>query len=154
MTNLDACPISPTVTANVQTGDQSQRGIVGMILTCPTYEADGVTLSPLAGQAVVPNLYQGRYGIVATPAADRIARGEEWLQTNTLDGQKAHDSFMRVGEPAYFQEFGPAGYHVTIGFANPDIINQRLKALCTGRARVQQFGQGSHHDRPHEPDAR
>ena len=70
--------------------------------------------------------------IVATPDADRIARGEEWLQTNTLDGQKAHDSFMRVGEPAYFQEFGPAGYHVTIGFANPDIINQRLKALCTG----------------------
>jgi hypothetical protein len=134
MTNLDACPISPTVTANAQTGDQSQRGIVGMILTCPTYEADGVTLSPLAGQAVVPNLYQGRYGIVATPAADRIARGEEWLQTNTLDGQKAHDSFMRVGEPAYFQEFGPAGYHVSIGFANPDIINQRLKTLCSGSA--------------------
>ncbi|HEY2016964.1 MAG TPA: hypothetical protein VGH38_25845, partial [Bryobacteraceae bacterium] len=134
MTNLDACPISPTVTANAQTGDQSQKGIVGMILTCPTYEADGVTLSPLAGQAVVPNLYQGRYGIVATTNADRIARGEEWLQTNTLDGQKAHDSFMRVGEPAYFQEFGPAGYHVSIGFANPDIINQRLKALCTGTA--------------------
>ena len=62
MTNLDACPISPTVTANVQTGDQSQKGIVGMILTCPTYESDGVTLSPFAGQAVVPNLYQGRYG--------------------------------------------------------------------------------------------
>ena len=62
---------------------------------------------------------QGRYGVVATPGADRIARGEEWLQTNTLDGQKAHDSFLRIGEPAYFQEFGPAGYHVTIGFANP-----------------------------------
>ena len=42
--------------------------------------------------------------MVATPAADRIARGEEWLQTNTLDGQKAHDSFMRIGEPSYFQE--------------------------------------------------
>ena len=68
----------------------------------------------------------GRYGVVATPGADRIGRGEEWLQTNTLDGQKAHDSFLRVGEPSFFQEFGPAGYHVSIGFANPKIINGRL----------------------------
>src|ERR1700692_915839 len=72
----------------------------------------------------------GRYGVVANPAADRIARGEEWLQTNTLDGQKAHDSFLRVGEPSFFQEYGPAGYHVSIGFANPQIINDRLKYVC------------------------
>ncbi len=64
----------------------------------------------------------GRYGIVATPAADRIARGEEWLQTNTLDGGKDHEAFVKVNEPAYFQEYGPAGYHVSIGFANPTII--------------------------------
>ena len=37
---------------------------------------------------------------------------------------------MRIGEPAYFQEFGPAGYHVTIGFANPKIINDRGSVLC------------------------
>ena len=104
-----------------------QKGVVGMIVTCPKYESDGMTLSPMAGQAIVNNLYPGRYGVVATPGADRIARGEEWLQTNTLDGQKAHDSFMRIGEPTYFQEFGPAGYHVTIGFANPTIINERRK---------------------------
>src|SRR5260370_40349088 len=67
----------------------------------------------------------GRFGVVATPAADRIAKGEEWLQTNTLDGQKAHDSFIKVGGPAYFQEFGPAGFHVSIGFANPKNINDR-----------------------------
>ena len=103
-----------------------------MIVTCPTFESDGKTMSPMAGQAVVDNLYPGRYGVVATPAADRIARGEEWLQTNTLDGQKAHDSFMRVGEPAYFQEFGPAGFHVSIGFANPKIINDRKSGICTG----------------------
>ncbi len=131
-TGMDACPVSPVVTANTTTGDGSQQGVVGMIVTCPKYESDGVTLSPLAGQAVVNNLYQGRYGVVATPNADRIARGEEWLQTNTLDGQKAHDSFMRIGEPAYFQEFGPAGYHVTIGFANPQIINDRKAGVCAG----------------------
>jgi hypothetical protein len=87
-------------------------------------------MSPLAGQAVVKNLYQGRYGVAANEGADRFARGEEWLQTNTLDGQKAHDSFMRIGEPGYFQEFGPAGYHVSIGFANPKIINERGKGMC------------------------
>lgn len=133
VTGLDACPVSTVVTQNVQSGDASQKGIVSMIVTCPTYESDGITLSPLAGQAMVKNLYQGRYGVVATPAADRIAAGEEWLQTNTLDGQKAHDSFMRIGEPSYFQEFGPAGYHVTIGFANPKIINDRLTGMCAAK---------------------
>jgi Bacterial Ig domain len=139
VTGLDACPISPVITDNVLHGDGTQKGITGMIVTCPKYESDGTTLSPLAGQAVVKNLWQGRYGVVATPGADRIARGEEWLQTNTLDGQKAHDSFMRIGEPAYFQEFGPAGYHVTIGFANPKIINDRRSnaanaGMCNGTA--------------------
>jgi hypothetical protein len=125
--NIDACPISSQATA-----DPTQRGILGMIVTCPKYEADGVTQSPLAGQAVIANLMPGRYGVVATPAADRIGRGEEWLQTNTLDGQKAHDSFLRVGEPSFFQEYGPASYHVVIGFANPKIINDRKAAICNG----------------------
>ncbi len=137
-TRLDACPISKTALTGVDstngnaTGSPSPTGITGTIVTCPKYEADGATLSPLAGQAVVANLMPGRYGVVATPAADRIGRGEEWLQTNTLDGQKAHDSFLRIGEPNFFQEFGPAGYHVTIGFANPKIINGRKTGVCNG----------------------
>src|SRR5262249_25212591 len=80
---------------------------------------------------VIANMYPGRYGVVATPGADRIKNGEEWLQTNTLDGQKAHDAFLRIGEPSYFQEFGPAGYHVAVGFANPAIINSRLASVCS-----------------------
>jgi len=122
VTLMDACP----VTANPNTGfdgTPSPNGLTGVIPVCPTFEADGVTLSPLAGQAVVANMPPGRYGIIATPAADRIARGEEWLQTNTLDGGKDHEAFLKAGEPAYFQEFGPAGFHVSIGFANPKIIN-------------------------------
>ncbi|WGS40885.1 Ig-like domain-containing protein [Burkholderia sp. JSH-S8] len=114
LTGLNACPITTAT-----------DGLVGMIPTCPKYESDGKTLSPLVGQAIIANLMPGRYGVIATPAADRIGRGEEWLQTNTLDGQKAHDAFIKVGGPAYFQEFGPAGYHVSIGFANPNIINAR-----------------------------
>src|SRR5437870_2081409 len=131
-TGLDACPISGSNQNLGFDGTTSPTGITGTIVTCPKYEADGKTLSPLAGQAVIPNLMPGRYGVVATPGADRIARGEEWLQTNTLDGQKAHDSFLRVGEPSFFQEYGPAGYHVSVGFANPAIINARKKYVCNG----------------------
>ena len=129
-TGADACPISKE--ARLGVNDPTQTGITGTIVTCPKLESDKVTLSPLAGQAVVANMMPGRYGIVATPGADRIARGEEWLQTNTLDGQKAHDSFLRVGEPSFFQEYGPAGYHVSIGFANPQIINGRRAGVCAG----------------------
>ena len=125
-TGLDACPISKQDTAAGQTG------ITGQIVTCPKYESDGKTLSPLAGQAVIDNLMPGFFSVIATPGADRIARGEEWLQTNTLDGQKAHDAFIKIGEPAYFQEYGPAGYHDTIGFANPAIINGRKAGVCAG----------------------
>jgi hypothetical protein len=131
VTHLDACPISHQISQTSEGGDSTQNGVIGRIITCPTYESDGKTLSPMAGQAVVKNLYAGRYGITAYPSADRIGRGEEWLQTNTLDGQKAHDSFMRIGEPGYFQEYGPAGYHVVIGFANPKIIDDRGKAMCS-----------------------
>src|SRR5256885_6692821 len=97
--------------SRIGAGDPTQTGITGRIVTCPKYESDGKTLSPLAGQAVVANLMADKFSVQAYPGADRIARGEEWLQTNTLDGQHPHDSFIRVGEPGYFQEYGPAGYH-------------------------------------------
>jgi len=127
VTGLDACPISAQATA-----DPTQAGITGMIVTCPKYESDNQTLSPLAGQFVVANLMPEKFSVQAYPGADRISRGEEWLQTNTLDGQHPHDSFIRIGEPGYFQEYGPAGYHVAIGFVNPAIINARHDAVCAG----------------------
>ena len=121
LTGQNACPIT-----------KQSQGIVGMITVCPNFESDGITQSPLGGQAVVSNLMPGRFSIQAIPGADRISRGENWLQTNTLDGQKAHDSFLKIGEAGYFQEFGPAGYHVNIGFANPGIINSRKAGVCAG----------------------
>jgi hypothetical protein len=137
-TGLDSCPISanpltgPTGAGSGLPGASPASGMTGMIVTCPKYEADGVTLSPLAGQAVVYNLMPEKFSVQAYPGADRIARGEEWLQTNTLDGQHPHDSFIRIGEPSYFQEYGPAGYHVAIGFANPAVINARHNDVCNG----------------------
>jgi len=129
-TGLDACPVS--VNSRQGSNDPTQTGKTGMIVTCPTFEADGKTPSPLAGQAVVDNLMPGQWAAIATPGADRIARGEEWLQTNTLDGQKGHDVFTRIEEPSYFQEYGPAGFHNAIGFANPKIINSRKAGVCAG----------------------
>jgi len=120
VTGKDACPISK----------KSKDGLVGVIVTCPKYEADGTTLSPLAGHAVIANMYPGLYEAHVTPGADRAARGEEWLQTSTLDGTKDVEAFLKADEPAYFQEFGPGGYHVAIGFANPKIINDRKAAIC------------------------
>jgi len=114
MTGNDSCPIT-----------SNPDNITGMIVTCPEYESDHKTLSPLAGQAVIMNLPGGLYEVQSMPNADRIARGEEWLQTNTLDGGKPHEAFIRPGEPRQFQEFGPGGFHVQIGFANPKIINDR-----------------------------
>jgi hypothetical protein len=125
-TGFDACPISNT----------SGVGI-GVIIACPQFE-NGVDAlgnpvpSPLTGQVVVRNLMQGKYSLTPHPGAAREAAGEEWLQTNTLDGGHFLDSFIRVGEPPYFAEFGPGGYHVFFGMANPAHINARLKALCSG----------------------
>jgi hypothetical protein len=126
-TGLNACPIA-----------KNNDGLVGVIPTCPTYEArpDGTpttVLSPLAGQALIANLYAGLYEVVASPGADRIARGEEWLQTNTLDGTKGIEAFIKPGEPGYFQEFGPGGYHITFGFANPKVINNRKASVCANQ---------------------
>ncbi len=151
-TGLDACPTTanplqstgeildsngnPTGTGGLITGNGAGPGtttaMTGMIVTCPKYEADGHTLSPLAGQAVVANLMPEKFSVQAYPGADRIARGEEWIQTNTLDGQHPHDAFIEIGDPSYFQEYGPAGYHVMIGFANPAIINARHDVVCKG----------------------
>jgi hypothetical protein len=77
-------------------------------------------------------MYPGLYEVHATPAADRIARGEEWLQTFSLDGTRDIEAFIMPDEPAYFQEFGPGGYHVAIGFANPAKINARRPSICAG----------------------
>jgi len=40
-----------------------------------------------------------------------------------FDGQKAHDSFLRIGEPRLLhRNMARAGSHVSVGFANPAII--------------------------------
>jgi hypothetical protein len=126
---LDACPIAPTATTA-----SGAKVAAGTIIVCPTYESDGKTPSPLVGQVLVRNLMQGKFSLIIHPGEAREARGEEWVQTNSLDGGHFLDSFIKVGEPAYFQEYGPGGYHVFFAMANPKIINARLAAICAPNA--------------------
>jgi hypothetical protein len=123
LTHLDSCPISDA---------NGSAPPVGVIMVCPQFESDGVTPSPFTGQAVIKNLMPGRFGVIVHPGAAREAAGEEWLQTNTLDGSHFLDSFVRMAEPRYFQEYGPGGFHVFMGMANPKIINARKAGICNG----------------------
>jgi hypothetical protein len=131
LTGHNACPVGATAPDN--SGNPNQVA-AGMIIVCPRYEDDGVTPSPLAGNALIKNLMPGRFGVIVHPSAAREAAGEVWYQTNTLDGSHFLDSFVKVGEPAYFQEYGPGGWHVFMGMANPAVINARKAAFCHGPA--------------------
>jgi len=97
----DACPIgvnelSATTGSNPTTlsTDPLATGITGMIVTCPKYESDGVTLSPLAGQAVIANLMPGRYepqGPIASPEGKSGSRPTPWTarRRKTLSSESA-----------------------------------------------------------------
>ncbi len=96
--------------------------LVGAVYTCPNappgYNGDPARYA-LAGHALIKNLTPARYDVIAHPAAAREEAGEVWWQTETLEGTPAQDAFVGINEPVYFQEFGPPGFHTTIGFVNP-----------------------------------
>ena len=90
--------------------------------TCLTLAAKRAALDAkyaLAGHALVKNVVPARYDVLAHPSAQREGAGEVWWQTETLEGTPAQDAFVGYNESQYFQEFGPPGPHVTIGFVNP-----------------------------------
>ncbi|MDB6091076.1 MAG: multicopper oxidase type 3 [Gammaproteobacteria bacterium] len=93
----------------------------------------------LAGHALVKNIMPGRFDILAHPSAARQGNNETWWQVSTLEGTPANDAFTRAGEPAYFQEFGPPGYHAFIGFISPDriaAVNTVMAGSNTVKGRV------------------
>jgi hypothetical protein len=118
----------------------------GTIITCPARDNKG-NPSPLAGMALVKNINPGRYDVWATPGADRAVKGETWVQVSTLEGTHANDTFIKPGEPGYWQEFGPPGFHSFIGFINPAHIAAVNKARG-GTASVTGRVPSLHMDRP------
>lgn len=126
------CPDELNVNTN-GTASNPNGNTVGLVYTCPNapngYAGDPAVYS-LAGHALIMNLTPARYDILAHPAAARQGAGEVWWQTETLEGTQAIDGFAGVKEPVYFQEFGPPGFHATIGFVNS------AKVSATGAALV------------------
>ena len=103
--------------------------IVGAIYTCPNDPNEGTPLADpakyaLAGHALIQNVTPARYDVIAHPGAAREGAGEVWWQVETLEGTPAQDAFAGVKEPRYFQEFGPPGFHTTIGFVNPNKVKK------------------------------
>lgn len=101
------------------------KDLTGVIITCPNdpVNIDNPTAEySLQGQALVKNLMPGRFDVVAHPSAARQGAGEIWYQTSTLEGGAGQDVFTKSGEPAFFQEFGPPGFHTFIGFLNPATV--------------------------------
>ena len=112
------CPNDQNVGSSAAAGND----IAGAIYTCPNAPAGytGPTADyALAGHALIKYITPARYDIIAHPGAAREGAGEVWWQTETLEGTPAQDAFTGVNEPRYFQEFGPPGFHTTIGFVNP-----------------------------------
>jgi hypothetical protein len=128
------------------TGASAAGNLVGVVYTCPNappgFTGDPATYA-LAGHALIKNLTPARYDVIAHPAGWREAAGEVWWQTETLEGTPAQDAFTGINEPAYFQEFGPPGFHTTIGF-----VNARSFAPLSGAGVVKGAITNQHMSRP------
>ncbi|MEW6336123.1 MAG: hypothetical protein AB1625_01865 [Acidobacteriota bacterium] len=74
----------------------------------------GVIKTDAEGMATIKNLAPGKYGIIIIPPAN-----QGWQQTTTIEGTKVIDAWVKANEPPFFQEFGPPGPHVFMGFVQP-----------------------------------
>jgi large repetitive protein len=70
----------------------------------------GIILTNADGVALIQNLYPAKYTILVDPP------NADWHQTSTIEGTRGVDAWVRNNEPSFFQEFGPPGHHVFIGF--------------------------------------
>jgi len=117
----------------------------GVILTCPN---NAYTRSiEIDGEALVKNVYPAKYGIIVTPPEGQAA---DWVQTSTIEGTKVNDVWVKSGEPAYFQEFGPPGWHNFTGFVRPDDLdnNGAPDNFLTGGNSVTGMVTNAHISRP------
>ena len=114
----------------------------GEIITCNQTEVDTfnawLAVLPLdystmprecraVGEALVKYIPPGKYGIRAVPPP-----GETWIQTSTIEGTPGVDSWVKANEPNRLIEFGPALYHVFLGFVQRFDNLAALRALQPG----------------------
>lgn len=91
----------------------------------------GFVMTDVNGEALIKNLAPGKFTIFVSPPS-----GPGWIQTETIEGTRGIDAWVKPGEPKFFMEFGPPGYHVTVGFAKPLENRTVLKAGRTVRGKV------------------
>jgi large repetitive protein len=75
-------------------------------------KGNGIILTDANGVATIKNLFPAKYTVVIVPPP-----GSDWHQTSTIEGGKGQDAWLKNNEPTFFQEFGPPGHHVFIGFS-------------------------------------
>ena len=100
---------------------------------------DGVITTDANGLALIQNLSPGKYGVSVVPPA-----GQGWMQTSTIEGTKINDAWVKAGEPPFFVEFGPPGYHAFFGFVRP----MKDPTFFTGTAQITGRVVNLHNARP------
>ncbi len=83
------------------------------------------------GNAMIPNLAPGKYGIRAVPND-----GKPWVQTSTIEGTPGIDVWVMAGEPPYLTEAGFFGVHAFIGFVLPTSYYQSIGDTTTNQFRA------------------
>jgi large repetitive protein len=100
-----------------------------------TYNADasvkvrgnGIVLTGPDGTATIKNLFPAKYTVIIVPPV-----GSDWHQTTTIEGGYGSDAWVKNNEPSFFQEFGPPGHHVFIGFTKSGCIQGTSAGRCVG----------------------
>ncbi len=88
-------------------GSPVMIGDAPVILT----KGSGFIKSGPDGTALIKNLVPAKYTLEVIPPA-----GSGYIQTSTIEGTKGIDAWVKANEPSFFQEFGPPGHHLFIGF--------------------------------------
>jgi hypothetical protein len=108
----------------------------------------GIITTGPDGVAVIKNLFPAKYTVQIIPPA-----GSDWHQTSTIEGGKGNDAWVKNNEPSFFQEFGPPGHHVFIGFTRSGFIARNgANPVLNGSTSVTGRVTNIHNSRP--PDYR
>ena len=99
---------------------------------------NGFVTSGVDGVARFKYLVPAKYTIlaVAPGGENSTLKDQVWHQTSTIEGTKGIDAWPKPDEPSFFQEFGPPGHHVFIGFVKNIKDNTALTGAQTISGRI------------------
>ncbi len=107
----------------------------------------GIVLTGPDGTATIKNLFPAKYTVVIVPPV-----GSDWHQTSTIEGTRGQDAWVKNDEPSFFQEYGPPGHHVFIGFTRSGFIarNTNNTPVLNGTRTITGRVVNIHNSRPPE----